>query len=181
MNVGPTRKKLTTKVFDVERNDRLAPLGRLLFAAGVGLVLLRAIELFTRMPGLPAFWYTNQPLWIVVGIGLMVLGWNVLWGRRMFVEQNWQPAVPGRRFRTATLYYSPGCHLCDDAAALIAEHHRWLPIPDLIDIQSDPMLVNRYGTCVPVVMFDGKVRFRGRVDAALLRRLIEGTPPLQLN
>ena len=29
-------------------------------------------------------------------------------------------------------------------------------------------------TCVPVVAIDGKIRFRGRVDAVLLRRLIAG-------
>ena len=29
----------------------------------------------------------------------------------------------------------------------------------------------------PVVEFDGKVRFRGRVSEALLQRLLEGTPP----
>ncbi|WP_397570916.1 glutaredoxin family protein [Schlesneria sp. T3-172] len=165
----------------MERNSRLVPLGRLLVGAGVSLILLRGIELFARMPGLPAFWYSNQAIWILVAIGLAALGWNILWGRRMFVEETWQPAIPGRRFQSATIYTSAGCHLCEDAAALIAEHHRWLPIPDYVDIKSDPTLSEKYGTCVPVVIFDGKVRFRGRVDPVLLRRLIEGTPPLPVH
>ena len=44
--------------------------------------------------------------------------------------------------------------------------------PELIDIDSDPQLRERYTTCVPVVIIDGKERFRGRVNEVLLRRLL---------
>ena len=37
----------------------------------------------------------------------------------------------------------------------------------------------KYGTTIPVVEFDGEVRFQGKVDERLLRRLIEGTPVMQ--
>jgi hypothetical protein len=46
-----------------------------------------------------------------------------------------------------------------------------------VDIDRDPELVARFSTCVPVVELDGKVRFRGRVNEVLLRRLIAATPP----
>jgi hypothetical protein len=39
-----------------------------------------------------------------------------------------------------------------------------------IDVDCDPALVKQFGNCVPVVVIDGKVRFRGRVEPALLDR-----------
>jgi hypothetical protein len=41
-----------------------------------------------------------------------------------------------------------------------------------VDIDADPELVERYNTVVPVVAVNGKVRFRGLVNEALLRRLL---------
>jgi glutaredoxin len=67
------------------------------------------------------------------------------------------------------LYTRKGCHLCDDAEHLLLQHGL---IPELIDIDGDPELKTRFDTCVPVVEIDGRVRFRGRVDAVLLRRLL---------
>jgi len=37
---------------------------------------------------------------------------------------------------------------------------------------ADPVLREKYDQCVPVVVIDGKERFRGRVDERLLRRLL---------
>ena len=64
------------------------------------------------------------------------------------------------------LYTRDGCHLCDDAAALLARYG--LPFESV----DDPQLKARYNECVPVVVIDGKERFRGRVDERLLRRLL---------
>ncbi|MBI1347017.1 glutaredoxin family protein [bacterium] len=75
------------------------------------------------------------------------------------------------------VYTREDCHLCEEALATLAEYQRWLPRTREIDIDADPALVEKYGTCVPVVVCDGKVRFRGRVSPTLLQRLIEGTPP----
>ena len=68
-----------------------------------------------------------------------------------------------------TIYTRVGCHLCDDARELL---ERYGLRPELIDIDSDPQLRERYTTCVPVVIIDGKERFRGRVNEVLLRRLL---------
>jgi len=46
-----------------------------------------------------------------------------------------------------------------------------------VDIDADPELRSQFDTCVPVISTDGRIRFRGRVNEVLLRRLIEGTPP----
>jgi glutaredoxin len=67
------------------------------------------------------------------------------------------------------LYTRRGCHLCDDAAQLL---HSFGLAPQLVDIDADPELVARFTECVPVVEIDGKVRFRGRIDPLLLRRLV---------
>jgi glutaredoxin len=67
------------------------------------------------------------------------------------------------------LYTRGGCHLCDEAHELLVNYGLE---PRLVDIDADPALQEQWTTCVPVVEIDGKVRFRGRVDAILLRRLL---------
>jgi hypothetical protein len=44
--------------------------------------------------------------------------------------------------------------------------------PSVVNIDDAPTLRERFDTCVPVVEFDGKIRFRGHVDPVLLRRLL---------
>ncbi len=69
------------------------------------------------------------------------------------------------------LYTRAGCHLCDEAAAVLARHGLRFAS---IDVDGDPQLQERYNECVPVVVIDGKERFRGRIDELLLRRLLDG-------
>jgi glutaredoxin len=68
------------------------------------------------------------------------------------------------------LYSRDGCHLCDVAEQILVAHGLR---PEIINIDEDPSLVDCFNTCVPVVEIDGKIRFRGRVDAMLLRRLLK--------
>lgn len=69
-----------------------------------------------------------------------------------------------------TLYGRPGCHLCDEARAVIAE-----VCADLgesfteISIDGDPALVQRYGNEIPVTLVDGRQHDFWRVDPARLR------------
>ena len=67
------------------------------------------------------------------------------------------------------LYSRNGCHLCDVAAEILARYGLKF---DRIDIDADPELRARYDACVPVVVIDGRERFRGRVDELLLRRVL---------
>lgn len=67
------------------------------------------------------------------------------------------------------LYTREGCHLCDVAAGMLA---RYGIVPRAVDIDSDPELVSRYNHCVPVIVIDGKERFRGRINEVLLRRIV---------
>lgn len=68
------------------------------------------------------------------------------------------------------VYTRKGCHLCDDARELLIRHGVQ---PTLIDIDEDANLRKKFDTCVPVVTINGKIRFRGRVNEALLRRVLK--------
>jgi glutaredoxin len=67
------------------------------------------------------------------------------------------------------LYTREGCHLCEEAQEVLSEFGI---SPMLVDIDHDPELRARFDNCVPVVEIDGQIRFRGRVEPTLLRRII---------
>lgn len=71
------------------------------------------------------------------------------------------------------VYTRHGCHLCDEAVVLI---NRYTQVSRLIDIDQDPELQARFTTCVPVVEINGRIRFRGRLNELLLRRVLEAEP-----
>ena len=70
------------------------------------------------------------------------------------------------------IYTRDGCHLCEDAHALLRANGCE---PRLVDVDADEALRERFNECVPVVEIDGKIRFRGRVDPLLLKRLLRAT------
>ena len=72
---------------------------------------------------------------------------------------------------SAILYTRKDCHLCDDALAMLREHGI---VPEIVDIDADSDLREAFNACVPVVKLDGKIRFRGRVNRILLRRILAG-------
>ena len=74
------------------------------------------------------------------------------------------PAAPD-----VILYTRVGCHLCEEARQTLLAHG--LAVAE-IDIDEHSDLRTRYDTCVPVVVIDGRERFRGRVDEMLLKRLL---------
>jgi glutaredoxin len=67
------------------------------------------------------------------------------------------------------LYTREGCHLCEEAHKVLNEFGI---SPKLVDIDTDKNLREQFDTCVPVVEIDGRLRFRGRVDPKLLRRIV---------
>jgi glutaredoxin len=75
--------------------------------------------------------------------------------------------------RTVTLYGRPGCHLCDDARAVLARLRAGEPfVLEDVDIESDDALHARYLERIPVVALDGEELFDYFVDEpALLARL----------
>ncbi|MEK6247185.1 MAG: glutaredoxin family protein [Planctomycetales bacterium] len=70
------------------------------------------------------------------------------------------------------LYTRRGCHLCEIAKDLLLQSQL---SPLEVDIDGSPELLSQFDHCVPVVEIDGKIRFRGRVDPILLKRILEAS------
>ena len=69
-----------------------------------------------------------------------------------------------------TLYSKPGCHLCDDARAVVEQVCAELgETYDEVSILDDPELVERFGEEIPVTFVDGRQHDFWRVDADRLR------------
>jgi glutaredoxin len=143
---------------------------------GVAVLMLAMADEVGGLPfSMPRSWYTSRPVWIAIGL-IGSVGGAVLLKVPRAEPTSWKPRHSGPRFGSVVLYTRVGCHLCDDAKNVLTRYASCLPVVEEVDIDADPMLVKRYGTCVPVVEIDGKVRFRGRVNEILLRRLIDRTP-----
>jgi predicted thioredoxin/glutaredoxin len=50
-----------------------------------------------------------------------------------------------------------------------------LPSIEVVDVDSDPELVRRYGLSVPVLLLDGTVVCRHRLDSDELKRLLRSS------
>lgn len=73
-----------------------------------------------------------------------------------------------------TLLGKPGCHLCDDARAVVARVAADLGVAwEERDVSADPALVREYGDRVPVTLVDGVEHDFWRVSEARLRAALE--------
>ena len=80
---------------------------------------------------------------------------------------------PRAEHLTFTVYTRAQCCCCHKALDLLRDYQaRWGFAIEEVDVDGDPDLVAKYNTEVPVVAVDGKVRFRGVVNPALLERLL---------
>ena len=76
-----------------------------------------------------------------------------------------------------TLIGRPGCHLCDDARAVITSVCSDLGVDwDERSIDDDPELYDRYWEQIPVTLVDGAPHDVWRVDPARLRQALTGEP-----
>lgn len=77
-----------------------------------------------------------------------------------------------------TLYSKPGCHLCDDARAVVEGVCAELGESfDEISILDDPVLLGRYGEEIPVTLVDGRQHDFWRVDPVRLRAALARPTP----
>jgi glutaredoxin len=67
-----------------------------------------------------------------------------------------------------------GCHLCDDMARLLDElmPRRGMSY-DVVDVDADPELRERWGETVPVLLRDRVAVAKVRLDAAGLERILD--------
>lgn len=73
------------------------------------------------------------------------------------------------------MYTRQGCHLCEQAWQQLEQaRQRYHFALSQVDVDADAQLAREYGECAPVVVVNGRVRFRGIVNPVLLQRLLEG-------
>jgi glutaredoxin len=72
------------------------------------------------------------------------------------------------------VYGKPGCHLCDDARAVVRDvlAGRDVELRE-VDVTLDPILERRYGERIPVVALDGEELFDYVVDADALKERLD--------
>ncbi len=75
------------------------------------------------------------------------------------------------------LLSKPGCHLCEEARAVVVAVCADLGETfDEVDITTDPALMSRYGEQIPVTLVDGRQHDFWRVDAGRLRAALAPPP-----
>lgn len=93
---------------------------------------------------------------------------------RIFRNRRPRPGPPP----PVVIYSRAGCHLCDDAIAVarrfLAERGAQ---PDVIDIDADPHLRERYHEAVPVICVAGQEIARYTLSVRQLTRALEAEPP----
>jgi predicted thioredoxin/glutaredoxin len=75
-----------------------------------------------------------------------------------------------------TVVHRRDCALCEEMLAELAALGTRLPLPpiEVVDVDADPLLRRRHGLDVPVLLFDGTVVCRHRLDRGELERLLRG-------
>ena len=69
------------------------------------------------------------------------------------------------------VYYRDGCHLCEQVVASLFQLQKELRYEiEQIDIDTDPVLRERYNVDVPVVTYQGEVVFYHFFDEVELRK-----------
>ncbi len=77
-----------------------------------------------------------------------------------------------------TVVHRHDCALCDEMLAELQALGRSLALPpiDVVDVDSDPLLRRRHGLDVPVLLLDGTVVCRHRLDWGELTRALRTHP-----
>lgn len=74
-----------------------------------------------------------------------------------------------------TIYGKPECCLCDQALEVLEEVRKLVPFEiEKRDISGDADLIERYGLDIPVILVDGQVAFKHRIDKDRLIALLKG-------
>jgi hypothetical protein len=75
------------------------------------------------------------------------------------------------------VYSRPGCHLCEEALAVVQRVRADVPFElDERDIEADDALLRAYLERIPVVVVDGEELFDFFVDEDALRAAVSSAP-----
>jgi len=76
--------------------------------------------------------------------------------------------------RVVTLYTRPGCHLCEEAKALVTPMlGEFGATLREVNIDEDAVLRERYGLDIPVIFIGARKAAKHRVDAVKFRRQLQ--------
>ncbi len=155
---------------EAARNDAIrAWIGTaVMVVASVFAVLIFSDRMDMNFVSLPVVWYSSRQLHLVLCGALFLAAAILLRSAPASTSRDSHPL-----FRSVRLLTRNECHLCEDALAVLLTFQDVLPTIEIVDIDNDAQLVRQFGESVPVVEIDGRVRFRGAVQPALLRRLID--------
>lgn len=71
------------------------------------------------------------------------------------------------------LYMKPGCHLCENAEAMLDDLKQQLEFTYReVDIRQDPALFERFCEDIPVIELEGKVLLSAPIHEATARRVL---------
>jgi glutaredoxin len=77
-----------------------------------------------------------------------------------------------------TLYGKPGCHLCDEARAVVRQVREQRPFElEEVDITRDPALEALYRERIPVIAIDGVEALELVIEATELERCLASMAP----
>ena len=78
--------------------------------------------------------------------------------------------------KTILVYHRQGCHLCEQVAASLFQHQQELGYEiELIDVDNEPELREKYNADVPVVALGDEVIFYHFFDEIALREALQKT------
>ncbi|QDT89667.1 glutaredoxin family protein [Gimesia algae] len=179
---------MSTMTHKEELPHGLPFLGNSMLFLGLGILALSLTGTEWLPFHMPRSWYQSPSIWKLLALCMTGGGIAILKQvsstemrdrerkRQLPPKEDWMPEEPGQRFETLLVYTKENCPLCEEAAEILEDYAAYLPEIEFVDIYSDPGLIEQFGTCVPVVAIDGKIRFRGRINEVLLRRLIVASP-----
>lgn len=75
---------------------------------------------------------------------------------------------------TVTIYSRVGCHLCEEAITVAAGLAVAPHVLEVVDIDADPSLTDRYTVRVPVVEVDGEEIAQYQLDPTALSMALAG-------
>jgi predicted thioredoxin/glutaredoxin len=82
--------------------------------------------------------------------------------------------APNLTHSRLTVVHRQDCELCEEMVVELEALARQIVLPPItvVDVDADPDLLRRYGLNVPVLLLDGTVVCKHRLDVDELRRLL---------
>lgn len=154
-----------------EINDRFQVwLGTaMMFTASVFAILIFCDRMDMKLFSMPAVWDTSRSMHLFVCCGMFFFAAVLL----KSPQHDDEPEFTTPLFKTCELLTRPGCSLCDEAMEVLISFQNALPAITTVDITNDSQLTRQFGESIPVVMLDGRVRFRGAVNPVLMQRIVD--------